>query len=111
MEIAKKDKIINSLDNIISEKESFLKNRFLKLKGGNNLIEDSYRDDFKKELMMNKNVIKRINVISNHLESIKQKGGISNSDMKRVIYDKKELFNIKTDVNSKIKELEDALHK
>ena len=107
MEIAKKDKIINSLDNIISEKESFLKNRFLKLKGGNNLIEDSYRDDFKKELMMNKNVIKRIN----HLESIKQKGGISNSDMKRVIYDKKELFNIKTDVNSKIKELEDALHK
>lgn len=111
MEIAKKDKIISSLDNIINEKESFLKNRFLELKGGTNPVKDLYRDDFKKELMMNKDIIKRINVISNHLESIKQKGGMSNTDIKRVTYDKKQLINVKTEVNSKIKELENALHK
>ena len=111
MEIAKKDMIISSLDNIIREKENFLKNRFLKLKGGNNLIEDSYRDDLKKELIVNKDVIKHINIVSNHLESIKQKGGMSNSEIKHAMFDKKELFNIKTEVNSKIKELEDALHK
>ena len=70
MEIGKKDMMINSLDNIIREKEKFLKNRYLQLKGGNTLTKDAYMSDFSKELIEKKDVKKCIDNISNYLEGI-----------------------------------------